>query len=167
MVNLAWRLAPDADLLYAADPDWWASSEAPAPGEGPALKVTQDLRAAMSRPDLLHVPSEAGDGLSADPLRIRQGGNSGAQAINLARHLGARQVVLLGFDMAFAPDGRKHWHGDHAPGLRNPPEHKLADWRASLATLAADAVREGLEIVNASRRTALTCFPRVALEALP
>ncbi|HCZ48509.1 MAG TPA: hypothetical protein DCZ11_05850, partial [Gammaproteobacteria bacterium] len=54
-------------------------------------------------------------GLSASPLRIHQGGNSGYQALNLAVLLGAERVILLGYDMHGG-----HWHGRHGGRLNNP-----------------------------------------------
>lgn len=108
--------------------------------------------------------SEGGAGLSADPTRIRTNGNSGAQAINLALHLGARRAILVGFDMQRGTGGALHWHADHEGGLHNPFDQTLAGWRENMKSVAADAGRLGLEIVNASRETALLCFPRRRLE---
>lgn len=36
--------------------------------------------------------------------------NTGAACINLAFHLGANRIFLLGFDMTANPDGQTHWH---------------------------------------------------------
>jgi hypothetical protein len=87
-------------------------------------------------------------------------GNSGAGALILAHHYGARRIIMLGYDCKYAPDGKRHWHGDHPRGLGNavsvgkwPEEFKAA------AGFVADA-----EVINASRETALSCFPRQSLE---
>ena len=75
---------------------------------------------------------------------------------------GAARIVLLGYDAEFT-DGRKHWHDDHPPELENATS--VADWPRLFGILARRAQRSGVQIVNASRATALECFPRVELEA--
>ena len=50
--------------------------------------------------------------------------NSGACSINLARHLGANKIYLLGFDMYTDPKyNRTHWHSGY-PNKRNTPTVK-------------------------------------------
>lgn len=102
-------------------------------------------------------------GLSRDPSMIHTGKNSGSQALALAHCFGARRVVLIGFDM-HATNGRSHWHGDHPQGLGNGSANRYGMWLRGLELIAEDARRVGLEVVNASRRTAMRCFSRVALE---
>jgi hypothetical protein len=87
--------------------------------------------------------------------------NSGAAAISLAVHLGATRVVLLGYDCQ-RTNGLAHWHGNHPRGLGNGGA--MARWAESFAELAQDMARRGVEVVNATRETALKCFPRVELE---
>jgi hypothetical protein len=92
------------------------------------------------------------------------GGNSGYQAMNLALHLGAARIVLLGYDMAPADDGRLHWFGAHPAGLANPDGVNFATWPKAFDRLAPALADLGVEVVNCSRRTALGCFARAPLE---
>jgi hypothetical protein len=160
-INDNYLLAPWADVLYACDVCWW-DWHAEGLKSFKGRKITQDKEAA-EKYGLEYIRSVDADGLSRDPSCIHKGSNSGIQAINLAYHLGARRIVLLGFDMQ-ATGGKTHWHGKH-PGESADygPWHKWL-WRYQL--VADDAKRMGLEIVNASRETALTCFPRVPLSSL-
>jgi len=87
--------------------------------------------------------------------------NSGIAAIALAIGAGAQRVILLGYDCQFGPDGRRHWFGDHPKGFTNCASIKK--WPAQFERVNKDARRAGCEIVNASRATALRCFPRMAL----
>jgi hypothetical protein len=103
---------------------------------------------------------EKGDGIAKAPGCIRDGGNSGYQAVSLAILFGAARIVLLGFDMQ-ATGRRLHWHADHGDGLANPVPQKFKDWSARFAQLAK---LSPVEIINASRETALGCFPRIPLE---
>lgn len=114
--------------------------------------------------DLNFINSEPGGGISTRPGTIRQGGNSGFQAVSLALHFGAARVILLGFDMQFT-GGKTHWHGDHRSSrLGNPVQKRLVFWLQRFEEMAKQAT---VPIVNATRQSALTCFPRVDLtEAL-
>jgi hypothetical protein len=121
---------------------------------------TQDVGAAREY-CLHHITAQSREGLCKEPGMIFHGNNSGYQAVGLAYTWGASRVILLGYDMQYT-GGRRHWFGDHPRGLNNATG--LACWQRSFPKLAADAEKVGLEIVNASRETALTCFPRMRLE---
>lgn len=91
------------------------------------------------------------------------GGFSGHQAINLAYSLGATEIYLLGYDCK-GTEERRHFFGNHPEGLSNPTGPRLMEWAAALAALAHDAEQLGVKIVNCSRDTALTCFPRMTID---
>lgn len=110
---------------------------------------------------LNYIESEPGGGLSKRPNTIRQGGNSGYQALALAIHFGAARVILLGYDMQFAKDGKRHWHPDHTGKLHNPMSTQMRAWPVQYAELAKATP---VPIINASRATALKCFPRMTIE---
>lgn len=86
--------------------------------------------------------------------------NSGAAAVSLAAHMGAQRIVMLGFDCQHT-GGKTHWHGSHPKGLGDAGS--VDKWCKSFADLAKD-LRGRVEVVNASRATALDCFERVNLE---
>lgn len=160
-MNDAWRLAPWADVLYACDGRWW-DAKRPALGEqAPPLRVSQD-ELACARHGLAYVPSLAHPGLCTTPWTIHQGMNSGYQAMNLAYHFGATRMLLLGFDMQ-KTGGKSHWFGDHPPGLQVPSP--FTQFIAKFNVLARDLEAAGVEVVNCSAQTALTCFPRATLGA--
>lgn len=102
---------------------------------------------------------------SRDALVVRlggtfvSGGNSGAGALSLALTGGARRVLLLGYDCQ-RTGGRTHHHGDHPRGLGNAGS--MGKWPAQFASLK---IPEDRVVLNCSRATALTCFPRANLDA--
>ena len=155
VVNDNYKLAPWADVLYAADPEWWDLHEGAASFKG--LRVTQDAGAAR-RWRLHYIESRAKQGFSLEQGVIHQGDNSGFQALNLAVLAECSPIVLLGFDMKKS-GARRHWFGDH-PGLLN--KDSPFGIFASAFNEAAQRHPE-LTIYNATRETALECFPRVAL----
>lgn len=89
---------------------------------------------------------------------ISSGGNSGYQAVELARVFGAARVILLGYDMQ-SMDGRLHWHPDYSHN--NPLPNSFKEWIGHFNLLAADY--PGL-IINCTRISALRCFPRELLQ---
>ena len=101
-------------------------------------------------------------GLSSDPTLLHTGGNSGYQAVNLAVLLGAKRILLLGYDMKHGPNGEKHWHEDHS--ANNPPPAQLADWVKIYATMLPDLEKAGVVVVNCTPESALDCFPKAKLE---
>lgn len=148
VTNSTFRLCPWADALYWFDTDWWKVYAGEVRETFTGRVYTQSL---ASRKGV--------DCLRALP-RFRSFGNSGASAVAMAVALGASRVVLLGYDCGLT-GGRTHHHGDHPEPLRNctRPERwvlqfeRLSRWSRT-------------PIVNASRETTLTCFPRAVLDDL-
>ena len=68
-------------------------------------------------------------GIEKNPLRVCWNKTSGASAINIAYHLGARRIVLLGFDMRIV-DRKENWHDDHLThgDRKNPYPRFLKSW---------------------------------------
>lgn len=112
----------------------------------------------------IHVKTEGRTGLGRKG--VCTGGNSGYQAVNLAYLLGASRIVMLGFDMT-GEGNRNHWHLDHAGGsMTNPTPNLYREWVQMFGRLARDLKAEGVELLNASRRTAIGSVCRVVLEAV-
>lgn len=159
VVNNSWQLAPWADVLYAGDLEWWQRYGKDArsfQGE----KWTR-CHIAARRYNINHIHRLRGFGLCRIPGHVNSGGNSGYQAVNLCYHLGAKKIILLGFDMHRQNGG--HWHGEHE-GMLSAPNKHIIKWRQNFEALAADLKSQGCNVINATPGTALTCFPRMTLE---
>ncbi len=156
-------MIPSADVLYACDPHWWEHHHQKIIEGTSAELWTQDA-AAERKWGLNRIEGVWLEGLGRD--RLHFGGNSGYQAVNLAFLFGAARIILLGFDMQ-RTDGKVHFFGIH-PYHRSlsdgPTDSLLADWAKKFERLALDLAEEGVEVINASRATALTCFERKELE---
>jgi hypothetical protein len=157
-VNDAYRLAPWADWMYAADVSWWGMHHA-AVKTGFAGECWTQSEQAAEWYGLRHISSVDEPGLSLDPLVINQNGNSGAQAMNLAYHLGAQRIILLGFDLCGT-----HFHGSHPAPLNDPIALSFQVWQKGFHALAEGLAWQGIKVVNCSRHTKLTGFTRGALE---
>jgi hypothetical protein len=169
-VQDAYRLIPWADVLYGCDAAWWNIHGGRGAGDFAGEKWsshdggTNDKTLAAETYGLHLVAGAHGEGFSTDPAAIHYGSNSGFQAVNLAILWGAARIVLVGFDMRTV-DGKRHFFGDHPPGLTNE-----ADFASFIPPFvrAAAALPAGVSIVNATPDSALTCFPMGALDdALP
>jgi len=150
----AYLLAPWADVLYACDVSWWRYFNGAPTFRG--LKYTLEA----PYPGVVQLRNTGMEGLELDPSGLRTGQNSGYQAINLAVHLGATRVLLLGYDCWPAPDGRQNWFPKHRPHLDSPYPIFLQ----LFSTIVDPLTAAGVEVINCSRTTLLRAFPRIPLE---
>ena len=156
-INDAYKLAPWADVLYAADAKWWNWHQGVPSFAGRKYTLQAD---AAKWPGVQVLQNTGERGLEARPTGLKTGRNSGYQAINLAVHLGASRVLLLGYDMGPDPQGKTHWFGDHPDKSPSP----YAIFIERFTDLVVPLRQLGVEVINCSRRTALTVFPQQTLE---
>lgn len=166
-INTSIELAPWADVLYACDKQWWrwAHSE---PKRYPNFRLFTGLKFAltaesMKYPGVVVLKNTGALGLETNPQALKHGRNGGYQAIGVAKHLGARRILLLGYDMQRVK-GKEHWHGEHPRHTRSP----YTQFRESYQHLVQPLKDLGIQVINCSRETALHCFPQMLIEeALP
>ena len=152
----AQRLAPWAEVLYSGDDKWWKWYRG-AP-EFSGLKFgLEPTRTPWPGVEILDITGDTG--IEQAPTGLRTGSNSGYQAVNLAIHLGATRVLLLGYDMK-PTNGRDHWFGSHPYGA-TPPYQLFLD---RFPTMVEPLKELGVEVLNVTRDSALDVFPRAALE---
>lgn len=173
-VNNAYQLAPWADVLYFCDDKWWAQY-----GHGARLGDWKGLIVRLEggrhdfgdpRIKVLKNYGKTGfndrtrEGLCQLRDGLFHGKNSGYQAIGLAAHLGAKRIVLLGYDMQASLEGnqlRTHWHPDHLGGTA---ERVFDSMLPNFECLVAPLKRRGIEVVNCTPGSKLRCFPLRPLE---
>ena len=168
VINNNYLIAPWADLHYACDAHWWEwHYEKKEMIEFKGEKWSQeqgwnkDLKDKYKHLNIRIVDSKPGEGISAEGP-IYQGCNSGIQAINLIYQLyKPDQICLLGYDMKVSGDSPR-WHGHHP----NKVVANISNWVPRYNAVARDADILGLEIINYTRDTALTCFPRKSMDSL-
>ena len=164
-INDAYKVAPWADVLYACDANWWQFYEGVPSFRGLKYSIERNASGLGAQDGGVAVQVlDMGEqfGLSEDPTRLQHGKNGGYQALGLAALLGAKRVILLGFDMQPDPDGKEHWFGSHPKRIRKGMPFR--EWVESFQTIVAPLQKLGVEVINCSRRTALTMFPTMSLE---
>ena len=145
VVNSTFKIAPWADALFAIDVDWWKTY---------LPEIQRDFQGVRYSCNTLLT--------SARVICVKQARdytNSGAAAIAAAIESGASRIILLGYDCQ-RTYGKNHWHSDHPSNLGNASH--IDKWFDGFDRVARRG--KDIEILNASRETALTCFKRVRLE---
>ncbi len=158
-INDAYKLAPWADALYACDSRWWAWHQGAPEFTGLRFGMTTH-----KWPNVTFVRNLGDRGFASSGDGVYTGRNSGYQSLQLAIIMGAKRVLLLGYDMHFEQGGPTHFFGEH-PDRRKPPVKVFLDhFKNCVAPLSKISV----EVVNCSPQSALTMFPRSTIsEALP
>lgn len=149
VTNTTFRDVPTADVIFGFDSRWWKLyyDEVVATCPGERVTVT-----AQNLPGVAVVEKK----------QMPNFGNSGAGQVALAVFAGCRGVGLLAYDAQHGPNGEVHHHGNHPRGLGNALS--MPRWPAAFQKLADYANVQRVPVVNCSRRTALSCFPKVSLE---
>lgn len=103
-------------------------------------------------------------GITTNPSRVCWNANSGAAAINLAVHFGAKQIILLGFDMNSSSADIHHWHRFYGNRELTKQNKTYAKHLQGFPVIAEDAKKLGVEILNANPHSAIDCFRKVSLK---
>ena len=156
-INDAYRIAPWADVMYFADGSvkWYGWHK-----DRPEFKAFRGMRltieAADRAPGVHWLKNYGQQGLSLIPDGVMSGSNSGHQALNIAIHLGARRIVLLGYDCR-----GDHWFGEHP----KPMQMNFDGWIRSYKVIVPELDRIGIKVINASPGSAIDAFKKRELES--
>lgn len=139
VIGNAFELAPWADFIAASDSAWW--------------RRYPKAMAIPKRYSMLQTPE-------VERVRIPQLGstvNSGVLGLECAVRLGAKRILLVGFDMRGT-----HFFGAYENGLRNTQPHQRLQ---HLKQYEAWAKYRRAEVINCTEGSAIDCFPRKSLDA--
>jgi len=160
-VNKAMYAYPNADVLFWTDSRFytWYKNDI---DNFQCLKYT--LKSANQyTADVKILRKGAPHGLEEGTDTLAHGNNSGYAAINLAYHLGAKRIVLLGFDMC--NDGIvTHFH-DGYPTRATGDRIYVDKFLPGFTSLYECLKQKGVEVLNASPYSKLTVFTKISLEA--
>lgn len=148
-VSDAYKLCPWADAIASSDRAWWMHHQ-------DQVRDIRCLKYHAGQPDA----PMAGHLLPVDGCYTNL--NSGALGIMVAVSMGARDVILLGFDMTGVNGA--HFFGDHPPSLKSTPEHRFDIFQEQFRILSGRLVFDGVRVVNCTPGTHLKAFPLSTLD---
>lgn len=171
-VNDNYKLAPWADYIFAADIKWWSlhySAVCKTVSETTQLRtLDRTTKVFFRRNEFIRKLESNGEFkdvtmLDTNPNELFHGGCSGILAIEFIRTLNNRpkKIILVGFDMQHTND-KTHWFGDHPKGFINA--NACERWRTEIESMLPYYKKLGIELVNCSIDTALTCVRKSKLE---
>lgn len=140
VVGCAYQLAPHADFIAASDRGWWRKYPEAMELEGQKYSMTQ-----WPGTEKVSVPY------------LGSVCNSGVLGLEVAKNLGAKTILLLGFDMQGS-----HFFGQYRNGLRNTTPSQRAQHHKQYEQWAR--TNKEVEVINCTKNSALTCFPKASLD---
>ncbi len=176
-INMAVTIADWIDFLFFGDSDWFFRNR---------QKVDEAKVERVSCDDLfekeryrsivkhMHKDKKKNYGISNVPGYVCWNKNSGLASLSLAYQLGAKRIILVGFDMdsdCIDSKDRYHIFGFHYEQKTSPPdknkrEEKFRRMKFGLPAIAKDARRLGVEIINANPESAIEEFPKANVKEL-
>jgi len=156
-INNAIELAPWSDFHFFGDFRWWRwyGQVFPADYRGTLLTTS---RANLNDGRVRRLERDYSR-FSQDPNKV-YGYDSGMLALNLAALLGAKKIVLLGYDMAF-PNGESHWHPDHE--TPSDEDNYIKKFAPAYAPAVAHLQEARVQVVRCTPSN-LSFIPQVSLE---
>lgn len=163
--NNVFKIVPDLEVLYGCNEAWW-STYWDEVKDHPCEKWTTNA-ASAKRYKLHWISEKFGYGLCENPSMIHHGHGSGYSLVGVAHKLGATRVLLLGYDLKYAPDydgktqrvgsSPRHFFGEYPTHLAHWPSVKVKSGvHIELVHLYRTIHEQGLiEIVNCSPDSAL------------
>lgn len=170
-VNMGYKIGNWIDMVVFGDSGFFLR-ERIGLSQFPGIKVSCNP-GSKNEPWVKYLGRDTGKtkGISSHPSLVSWNGNTGAAAISIAVHAGASRVLLLGFDMDIDSNTQmQHWHNlyDKGPVHDERRRRKLPFSRhlTGFPVIADDAKKLGVEIINVSPNSTITCFPKMTTKEL-
>ena len=169
-VNVAYLLGDWLDIVFFGDIGFF-NRHKEALADWPGLRISCSAEAdKYNWVKYLRHDRQHRNGISPNRSMVCWNNNSGAAAISVAVHTGAKRIILLGFDMKLDEKNKQHWHNLYGRGeitdARRLKSLPFDRHMRSFPAIAEDAKRMGVEIINASPESAITQFKKVSIKDL-
>ena len=169
--SAAFVLPKIVKVLFFGDARWYWLNK-------PAVQALDALKVTLSKYWVDETGSRREEPCSGEPgiCTMRQKGqsgltlacdalawnmSSGGAAVNLASHLGAKRIILLGYDMKLGADGaRNAFPNLNKTSVKFDTMNVHKSWRSLYDT----AIESGIQIINATPGSALHAIPQVNLD---
>lgn len=161
-VNAAYLLGSVVDIVFFGDKAFWNINQDALREHGAEIVSCNSYFALQQNKNkevtVVQKDRERRFGIGGDRTKVCWNNNSGAAAINLAVHLGAKRIYLVGFDM-HSKQGR-HFHNEYQMHKDPPYERHLLGF----PQIKKDADALGVEIINCNPDSAITSFPTMTVQ---
>lgn len=157
--NNAYKIAPWAEILFFMDHHWHKQHEIGlASYHGILVSIANQFKD-HQRVKWLQRGSKRM--LATAPNMVNNGNNSGYAAINMAFHLGAHRIILVGFDMRVV-DSEHNFHKDHTRKMKD--SIYVDEYIPNFESLKEPLDKQGVAVFNATPESALKCFPFITIK---
>lgn len=151
------------DVIFFWSNDFYSAHRRRGLDIHPAIKVSTHPRFQDPSHGVHYlVRDEVECGLSDNPVTLRGNFNSGGATINLAVQLGAKRIILLGFDYPAISLSHFIFKSQQKPG--KPANFESFEY--AMTQVAEDAEKLGIEIVNANPDSLLKVFRKESVDKL-
>lgn len=173
-VNVAYLIGDWIDIVFFGDTNFFLKHKHKL-AAFPGLKVTcSPHKGTAGWVKFVARDGKKPRGISNDPAKVSWNKNSGASAINIAAHAGAKRIMLLGFDMSLDEGHNQHWHdlygrkavnaNQNHKGTHKPKPLPFGRHLKGFPSIAYDAERLGIEIINISPNSKIEVFEKISLQ---
>jgi hypothetical protein len=165
VANGGYKLFPFANVLMCSDRHWLAANPDLSGFKGETIVVTRPEAIRRLDRRMVHlrrafIEKVRGD-IFADPKTLVEGHTSTSTNISLAVLRGAARIVLVGIDLTPGPALRRRAYDESRDTLA--AAQARYDRQVKHLTMQAAHVRaRGVDVLNASPRSALACYPYVS-----
>lgn len=169
-VNVAYALGDWVDICFFGDAGFhWISKEHLKEYKGILVSCHEKFKNSDSV--IYYERDKKRYGISRNESQVCWNDNSGGAAVNLAVHMGAKRIILVGFDMAVDSEGNEHWHNEYKltnKGNHNSP-NRIVDYskfKRAFEAITSDLKELGISIYSLGDKTALNGVVPIKLEDL-
>ena len=158
--NNAYQFFPNAILTHFADRTWWMwhreklQAQFKNPITSPAASNTIQTRDMEKFGVTVFQHGDRKGGYATERYKVN-GNNAGHQAINIAGHIGFKNIILIGFDM-HPTNPKTHWHDGHNRATNK--SNYAGTMIPGLVNLVPFQETVGFKVWNTNKESHLKCF---------
>lgn len=169
-INIAFKIGDWMDMVFFGDNNFFLQRKTEL-SQWKGLKVSC-ATSSQKHNWVKYTPQDGNKpyGITNDPRKVSWNKNSGAAAISIAAHTGAKKIFLLGFDMKLSENTKaQHFHGEYLnekKEITTTPRKNLPFYRhlKGFPAIKRDAENLGIDIYNVNLNSAITEFPKITLK---
>lgn len=169
-INKSLSVLPNAKLLWWSDERFFRQHREEIAQHRAAYKATAYINFYREKnPDWVSSYSFSRmKGYDDRPEYLCHGNNSGYAALHLAIKLGAKKIILLGYDFKFDAQKNTHWHAGHfdelGRSMHQGEDSLTKNMLPNFQYLRIPALRHHVTIINANLDSNLDIWPRRSIE---